>query len=50
MLDGSRDLFIATGMGTVEFNKSDKLHWTIGGALAPGRVCACVHSCSPDLS
>lgn len=30
--------------------KSDKLHWTIGGAPAPEKVCACVHSCSPNLS
>lgn len=30
--------------------KSDKLHWTIGGAPAPEKVCAYVHSCSPNLS
>lgn len=50
MLDGSRGLFIAAGMGTAEFNISDKLHQTISGAPAPGKVRACVHSCSPDLS
>lgn len=50
MLDGSRGLFIATRMGTAEFNVSDKLHWPMGGAPASGKVYACVHSWSPDLS